>query len=40
MPGAYFPMGLAVAMQALGAFRPFEIMPLAGTETDGDQDGE
>ena len=33
-------MGVTVAVQALGAFRTVKIMPLAGTETEGYQDGE
>lgn len=33
-------VGITVAMKSLGAFRPIEFMPLAGTETEGDQDRE
>jgi hypothetical protein len=33
-------MGITVAMESLGAFRPIEFMPLAGTETEGNQDRE
>jgi hypothetical protein len=33
-------VGITVAMQSLGAFRPIEFMSLAGTETEGNQDRE
>jgi phosphoserine phosphatase RsbU/P len=33
-------VGIAVAVETLGAFRAIEFMPLAGGETEGDQDGE
>jgi hypothetical protein len=33
-------VGITVAMESLGAFRPIEFMPLAGTETEGNQNRE
>lgn len=35
-----FSMGFSMAVQTLGAFRTIKFMPLAGTETEGYQDGE
>lgn len=40
MFGSLFLVGLAVAVQALGSFQAIKFMPLASTETEGDQNGE